>query len=160
MRTLLIPLIPLILSSLSACGPRDQEPATPEGDWIEVDLPENVYREHPEGYRQETLIVPVAPGEGLELMLAMSEEDAIVYSWEVAGIENPDHFLAEFHGHTERVEPAPGHVVFYRRATGITESGSLIAPFDGIHGWYFRNDSAEPAVVQIRVAGFYEVAPE
>lgn len=47
--------------------------------------------------------------------------------------------------------------MFYRKATGATERGALVAPFTGIHGWYLRNDSKQPLVVRLKVAGFYEL---
>ena len=50
-------------------------------------------------------------------------------------------------------------LVFYRKGTGGTENGSLIAPFDGIHGWYLKNDTDRPVVVRLTLAGFYEVIP-
>jgi hypothetical protein len=47
--------------------------------------------------------------------------------------------------------------MFYRKATGLSESGQLTAPFVGIHGWYLKNDSAQPAMVRLTVSGFFEV---
>jgi hypothetical protein len=47
--------------------------------------------------------------------------------------------------------------MFYRKATGDREHGSLVAPFDGIHGWYYRNDTDMPIVVRLTVSGFYEL---
>ena len=47
--------------------------------------------------------------------------------------------------------------MFYKKASGAGESGSLVAPFDGVHAWYFRNDSTTPIVVRLVVAGFYEL---
>ena len=49
--------------------------------------------------------------------------------------------------------------MFYRKATGASENGSLVAPFDGTHGWYFKNDTARPVVVRLTIAGFYELIP-
>jgi hypothetical protein len=47
--------------------------------------------------------------------------------------------------------------MFYRKASGGTESGSLVAPFDGIHGWYLKNDANNAIVVRLDVAGFYDL---
>ena len=59
----------------------------------------------------------------------------------------------EFHGHT------PQTVTFYKKAAGVTHHGSLTAPFDGIHGWYFENRSKAPVTVRLRLSGFYEIIP-
>jgi hypothetical protein len=149
----------LVLLVLAACGaaePPAPEPPAASTDWIEVPLTDHTYREFTAGYQQDTLLVPVpADDRGLEVKLAMNEGDAIVYRWEVQGMDDARQLLAEFHGHTHREPGQPGTVMFYRQAHGGTEQGSLIAPFTGIHGWYFRNDSDRPALVRITVAGFY-----
>ena len=47
--------------------------------------------------------------------------------------------------------------MFYRKANGSSEAGGLVAPFDGVHAWYFRNDSNSPVVIRLSVSGFYEL---
>ncbi len=131
-------------------------PPTP--DWIDVPLSENTFRELRPGWRTDVVEIPV-PGDGgaLEYKLGMSEGDAIVYTWSVDALSEPALFLSEFHGHTERVGDEPGTVMFYRRAVGATEDGAMIAPFEGIHGWYFKNDTADDVTVTLQVAGVYEI---
>jgi hypothetical protein len=34
-----------------------------------------------------------------------------------------------------------------------------VAPFDGIHGWYFQNQSDKKVVVHLKLSGFYELDP-
>jgi hypothetical protein len=53
-----------------------------------------------------------------------------------------------------------GDLMFYRKADGGSERGSLVAPFSGIHGWYLVNGTDEPIVVRLEVAGFYELLPQ
>ena len=48
--------------------------------------------------------------------------------------------LTEFHGHTEQVDGV-GDLMFYSKTGGSPESGVFTAPWDGIHGWYLKNDS-------------------
>jgi len=74
-------------------------------------------------------------------------------------IAAPDRLTSEFHGHTDRAPGTTGTLVFYRKATGGTENGSLVAPFDGTHGWYLKNDTDRPVVVRLTLSGFYEVIP-
>jgi hypothetical protein len=147
-----------ILLSAAACGApaEDATDSTPQ-DWIEVPLADHVFRDMPAGYRQDTLDVEVPPGPGLEVKLAMREGDALVYTWVAEGLDDPSQLLSEFHGHTEREPGEPGTLMFYRKATGDREHGSLVAPFDGIHGWYYRNDTDMPIVVRLSVSGFYEL---
>jgi hypothetical protein len=50
-------------------------------------------------------------------------------------------------------------VATYKKATGTSQNGALTAPFDGIHGWYFQNQSINPVVVRVKISGFYELIP-
>jgi hypothetical protein len=143
----------LTLGDLSATA--RQAPA-----WNEVPLQPGVYREHRATYRTDSVDVPVGPNGGeIEYMVNMKQGEAVVYSWRALEISDAQRLTSEFHGHTDRAPGTTGTLVFYRKATGASESGSLIAPFDGTHGWYLKNDTASPIVVRLTIAGFYEVIP-
>jgi hypothetical protein len=122
---------------------------------------EALSRTYPAGYRTDVIDVPIQ-GE-LEYMVRMSAGGTLVYSWEVPGVGNPESFYTEFHGHTE-VAPGKegahaGDLMFYEKAAGSKASGSLIAPWQGIHGWYWQNKSGGPVTVRLRMSGFYELIP-
>jgi hypothetical protein len=36
-------------------------------------------------------------------------------------------------------------------------AGTFTAPFEGKHGWYFRNESKQAIVVTLRLKGQYEL---
>jgi hypothetical protein len=89
----------------------------------------------------------------LEWKLRMRRGDTLVYSWAVAA--PPDEFYFDFHGQTP---PQPEvQVMDYTKGTGVSSHGALVAPFDGIHGWYFQNQSDAPVTVRLRLEGFYEL---
>jgi hypothetical protein len=51
-------------------------------------------------------------------------------------------------------------VATYKKDTGTSSNGALTAPFDGVHGWYFQNQSLNNVVVRVKISGFYElIAP-
>jgi hypothetical protein len=50
-------------------------------------------------------------------------------------------------------------VVEYLQATGTSSNGMLIAPMEGVHGWYFQNQSVGPVTVHLKLSGFYELVP-
>lgn len=127
--------------------------------WNEIELPDGVFREHSADYRNDVIDIPLRAGGELEYKLGLNEGDSIVYQWDAVDLEDPELLYAEFHGHTEPVNNT-GDLMFYRKASGATERGVLTAPFTGIHGWYLRNDSDEPIVVRLKVAGFYELLPQ
>jgi hypothetical protein len=130
-----------------------------QSEWNELPLAAGVFKESPTEYRADIIEIPLAAFGELEYKLGLKEGDSIVYRWSAA-LEEPGLLYAEFHGHTERVGDAPGDLMFYRKAAGASERGALVAPFSGIHGWYLRNDSEQPLVVRLEVAGFYELLPQ
>ncbi len=117
-------------------------------------------------FRSDVIDIPLetvdagTEGSELEYKVRMKAGDSLVYSWTVSGIANPEEFYFDFHG-----EPpaGPGNpqakVVEYRQATGLESHGVLIAPIEGVHGWYLQNQSAKAAVVHLKLSGFYDLVP-
>ena len=131
--------------------------------WNEIPAPtgkEAVHRPSPAAFRTDVIDVPLrGNGAELEYMVRMKAGDTVVYSWEVQSISNPEAFLTEFHGHTDAAPGGRGDLMFYEKAAGAKAAGSLVAPWEGTHGWYWQNKSAAPVVVRLRMAGFYELVP-
>lgn len=109
---------------------------------IKLDTPDN-----PEGLSE------------LEYKVAMKKGQTYVYSWQVEGIDIPEEFYSDFHGHTLPKAGEKMTVATYRQATGSTSNGTVVAPFDGIHGFYLQNQSEKPVQVRLHIAGFYELIP-
>ncbi len=97
-------------------------------------------------------------GHEVERKLRAVAGSTIAYAWRVEGIDNPEEFHADLHGHEP---PAPGYrEESFRKGGGLRDSGAFVVPFDGIHGWLFKNDSAVAATVVLQVSGFYEPVSE
>jgi len=144
-----IVIAPLLL--LAACTTTPEAPV----EWIDVPLsPETWWEQGGREWREGDYEIPLAAGAALEYKIAMNAGDMVVYSWTVE-MADPALLGVEFHGHTERVGEAPGTVMFYKIHNEGRESGSLRAPFTGIHGWYLNNQSTQDIVVRLEVAGFY-----
>ncbi len=133
--------------------------ASSQVEWNELPLADGVFREYSTEYRTDVIDIPLEPFGELEYKLGLEEGAAITYRWEAVDLEDPELLYAEFHGHTEPVNGV-GDLMFYRQAYGTNESGMLVAPFTGIHGWYLRNEGDAPIVVRLHVAGFYELLPQ
>jgi hypothetical protein len=146
----------LLLTGSAPLLAQETAPA-PASDWIEVPLPDGTFREAAAVYRTDTIDIPLEAFGELEYKLGLNEGAAIVYEWNVLEISDPKLLYAEFHGHTERVGAAPGTLMFYRKASGGSERGALVAPFSGIHGWYLKNETDDAIVVRLNVAGFYDL---
>ena len=45
----------------------------------------------------------------------------------------------------------------YKKDEELTSAnGAFVAPFDGIHGWYWLNLTAKPIKITLKISGFYE----
>ena len=105
-------------------------------------------------FRTDTLDIFLAAkgsrADKLEYMIRMKAGDVVSYTLTVP---QADSFYHELHGHTG------DKVTFYKKAEGATHHGSVIAPFDGLHGWYLENRTEGPVVARIQLSGFYELIP-
>jgi hypothetical protein len=45
----------------------------------------------------------------------------------------------------------------YAKGMSRSDSGEIVAVFDGMHGWFFRNRADRVVVVTLRTAGAYEL---
>ena len=132
-------------------------PAVPEAvnGWREYPLRDGVISLQGEGkWRTDVIDVPVKAGEDLEYKLDMKKGQGVVYNVTYGTLEHPGMMEVEFHGHTEKVDGV-GDLMFYSKTGGSPQSGVFTAPWDGIHGWYLKNDSAKDVVVRLELAGFY-----
>lgn len=125
-------------------------------------------REYPTPFRSDVIEIPLTTGDDtgagtneLEYKVRVKQGGSYVYTWTVAGLTNPEEFYYDFHGHTVVPEGSKQEMTVstYKQATGLAANGSLVAPFDGIHGWYFQNQGVPAIKVTLRIAGFYELIP-
>jgi hypothetical protein len=105
-------------------------------------------------FQQETVEFTAAPGEGLEYKYRLDKGESLLYSWKASGPVN-----YEFHAEPDG---APrGYAQTYEKVDAKTEaSGTLTAPFSGIHGWYWQNTGSQPVTVTLTSAGYYNVSHE
>jgi hypothetical protein len=72
------------------------------------------------------------------------------YAWKTGGTD----LFFDFHG-----EPAgdkTGYFKSFKESTDKQASGFLTAPFEGPHGWYWKNNSPSPVTVELKVKGDYK----
>jgi hypothetical protein len=102
------------------------------------------------------------PGYELEYKLRMEEGQTLVYSWSV-DVPAGDGPYYDFHSQSDPDPKAPDaelKVMSHHEGNGEQDNGSLIAPFSGIHGWYFQNITSQPVTVKLAFAGFYTARPD
>jgi hypothetical protein len=99
-----------------------------------------------------TMTITLEEGEQTEVKTVLRASKVIVYHWETDG----GLVYCDLHGH----DPAAGQDFFVRYredqegATNVT--GSLVAPFDGEHGWYWLNLHDGPVKITLTVTGFFD----
>ncbi|OGT71694.1 MAG: hypothetical protein A3H44_15070 [Gammaproteobacteria bacterium RIFCSPLOWO2_02_FULL_57_10] len=109
----------------------------------------SVYQNQDSPFRSEVVEIVLAPGAGTEVQSVLAENQVILYQWNTDG----PFVYSDFHGH----DPADDSFwVQYREdQAGLDDYGSLVAPFSGQHGWYFRNDGQVEIVIRLRVSGYF-----
>ena len=122
-------------------------------------------RDYTVAYRTDTVEIPLQGVFGplfaneLEYKVRMDKDATLTYAWSVEPLGGPDDFYYAFHGHTLDDDPDQITVANYREGTAANAAGALVAPFEGVHGWYFVNQSAKPVVIHLKLSGFYDLIP-
>ncbi len=103
------------------------------------------------GLRQDTATIEIKPGGELEYKLRIATGSLLEYDWETdKGV-----VFAQLHG-----EPAGDTSGYYEDFTiGKAQflKGSLEPPFDGTHGWFWRNENEFPVTITLKTRGVYQV---
>lgn len=96
-----------------------------------------------------TIIVP-ARGD-MEYKVILTKGALLQHSWKTDGAE----LFFDFHG--EPKDDKTGYFKSYNKSTESTSSGSLTAPFEGTHGWYWKNSTESPVRVLLEIKGSYQL---
>jgi hypothetical protein len=108
--------------------------------------------------RKDSVEIEVLPGKSLEYKFSLRAGEKLKYSWKVKPSRQSDRapsLFFDFHG-----EPKGGKKGFfesYAVSTAKKARGTLTAPFDGAHGWYWKNKTDVAAKVTLVTSGSYEV---
>ncbi|MGI9271915.1 MAG: hypothetical protein ACR2QT_09075 [Woeseiaceae bacterium] len=85
-----------------------------------------------------------------EYKALMKQGDSITYRWSTDGGDA----YYDFHAH----DVAFGDEFFtrYAEGEGSSSGGSIVAAYDGQHGWFWLNISDAPITITLEVMGFYD----
>jgi hypothetical protein len=102
-------------------------------------------------YRNDEITLTLNPGEGTEVKALMRSGERLVFNWTAAGGK------VNFDMHGEKLNAASDEYSSYWRGRNAASGhGAFIAPFDGTHGWYWRNRDTQAVTIKVQTAGFYE----
>lgn len=105
-------------------------------------------------YRLDRRTFELGPGEFVEFKYRLEAGQAMVYSWSAS-------YWVRSEMHSEADGAEPGTAEFFEVVErGLYRNGSYVAPFPGIHGWYWLNENDRAVTVTLNTAGFFETATE
>lgn len=100
--------------------------------------------------RQDSLSIALPPAGSTEVKLSMRKGQKATYDWRADTVE------VFYNMHGEPPEPPPGFNFSYGKGSSRGERGELVAEFDGIHGWFWRNRSDQTVTITLHTAGAYQ----
>ena len=114
--------------------------------------PEDAREPPPRVYKTESTSFTLRPSQAFEYKYRLEKDRGMVYAWKATA-----KVKYEFHGEPEdhRLK-----VQSYEKQEGDFSSGTLTAPFAGIHGWYWENAGEHDLTITLTTAGFYTAANE
>ncbi len=101
-------------------------------------------------FRSDEMMLTLQPNEGSEIKASMRKGEQFVFSWVVDGGK------VNFDMHGERPNAGKDFTSYWKAQQQTSAHGTFVAPFDGTHGWYWRNRGDKPVTVKVNVSGFYE----
>lgn len=141
------------LAVFSAAGPQEQGGADQLAALIAgnvIDAAPGQQHSFAVPYQSETVVIHLPANGEVEFKARMKEGDSLVYSWTSAQT-----LYVDMHG--EPLDYPESPVVRYEELDGTAAGhGWLVAPFAGLHGWFWLNTSETDTVIELKVAGYYE----
>lgn len=101
-------------------------------------------------FRSDEMTLTFEPGESLEVKAVMRAGDQMVYAWTT----DKGELFFEFHG--EPKGAAADVFTSFEKGTKPAAQGDFEAPFEGIHGWYWKNRGTESLSLHLKTSGVYE----
>ena len=95
----------------------------------------------------------LAPFESVEYKYRMEAGGGLVFSWEATG-----EVVYDMHAEPDGAEA--GYAESFQQSRGTDGHGTYLAPFSGIHGWFWENRGDDTVFVELHASGFTSKATE
>lgn len=92
----------------------------------------------------------LAPGRGEEVKATMNAGDELTYEWSTGGP------AIRFELHGEPIPAKGDEFTSFEKGSSEGAKGKFRAPFDGTHGWYWRNNTNAPVTVTVTATGTFQ----
>ncbi len=105
-------------------------------------------RTHKDRLLEDAVSFTIAPGDFVEYQYRMDEGAPMLYSWQATA-------AVEFDFHTEPQNTESSDSISFDLGEADKGVGSYVAPFDGMHGWYWKNTTNAAVTLTLTTNGFY-----
>ena len=105
-------------------------------------------------FKQDSVEITLAPKEGMEYKYRLAKGAGLMFSWTATA---PVHY--ELHSEPE-AGPKGYAETFDKHDERDTAHGNYVAPFPGIHGWYWENRTDREVTLKLTTAGHYSESLE
>jgi len=100
---------------------------------------------------QDTVVISIPPGKGLEYKFFISKGEKFEFVWATGGTA----IYFDFHGEPEGNKT--GYFKSFKESTKSQSSGTLLVPFSGSHGWYWKNKTNQTINITLKTSGDYKI---
>jgi hypothetical protein len=125
------------------------EPEVIKPEEANLPAPEKQYEE-----REDSVQITLRAGKGIEYKVKMLKHGRLKYGWHTDnGI-----VYADFHGDVKQDNP-PEDIYYESYAIAYSNNmiGNLLTPYEGRHGWYFKNITGNDITISVKMKGQYEL---
>ena len=99
------------------------------------------------GIQNGEVTLTLQPGEGREVKATMKAGEEFEFTWAT------DKNAVNYDQHGEVFGAASDEYTSYDKGTKASSVGKFRAPFDGTHGWYWRNRTEGPVTITVSAIG-------
>ncbi len=103
------------------------------------------------GVHQDQSSFWLAPFESVEYKYTLSEGQSMVFEWRALS-DMPADVIFEMHS---EIDADPEQSVTFELSRGDAQRGTFVAPFSGVHGWYWENRGVGEVEVMLQATGFF-----
>ena len=115
-----------------------------------IDTPVSVSDNSALAIRRDQQVIELKPNQGAEVKMQMQKGQTVKYYWTANGGK------VNYDAHGDPIDAPKGFYYGYGKGRSIgDDSGTLIAEFDGKHGWFWRNRSDKTVTITLKTQGEY-----
>ena len=97
----------------------------------------------------DEIVFTLEPFESIEYKYVLGEGQSLIFFWEADG-----EVVFDFHSEEEGTDPEDA--VTFDVGRSAFESGTYVAPFAGIHGWFWENRGSSVVEINLLTKGYFD----